>query len=100
MGARLNDTLLETFPFVIGYAIRVAIEEKLKFGREYIKANDNVLVQLYQAMFLEVVGLKVDKALIKNWLRRYSIRDCVSTKVNPKMVRYFQADGYKNFVHD
>ena len=70
-----TKTLQEVLPFLIGRAIIVAFEEMIRFGAEILHLNDKLCAQVYQAVFMEIVGFKVDKVFILNWLTKHSKKE-------------------------
>lgn len=61
--------LLKTYriPFVLGYAIRIAVEEKIKYGERLVMLNSGI-IEIYQILFLELLGLHVDPIYINKHL--------------------------------
>lgn len=47
-----------SLPFVIGYAIRLAIEDKIRYGEKILSLH-NGRKELFQLMFKEITGLSI-----------------------------------------
>ena len=65
----------EVLPFVLGKAIIVGFENQIRFGREILSFNDPQMAQVFQFIYIELVGFKVDQIYILNWLKKYMIKD-------------------------
>ena len=62
-------------PFVLGKAIIVAVLELVRFGNEVISYGDPNHSQIYQVIFMETVGFKVDQVFVSNWIKKHDIPD-------------------------
>ena len=71
----------EAIPFIFGTAIALAYEEKIRFGHEVLTYKDPNSSQLFQAIFMETVGFKVDKVYVTRFIKRKVERE-VPMKAN------------------
>ena len=60
----------EVIPFVLGTAVTLAFEDTIRFGHEVLTYNDPNASQLYQVIFMETVGFKVDRVYVTRYLKR------------------------------
>ena len=66
----MTQKVQEVLPFVFGAAVALAFEEKIRFGHEVLTYKDPNSAQLYQAIFMEIVGFKVDRVYVARFLKR------------------------------
>lgn len=64
----------EVIPFVLGTAITLAFEDTIRFGHEVLTYKDPNAAQLYQVIFMETVGFKVDRVYVTRFLKRKVLR--------------------------
>lgn len=55
--------IIYRLPFIIGQAIRLAVEDKIRYGGKIILTNDGV-TQIHQLIFKEMLGLPVGASFI------------------------------------
>lgn len=58
-------------PFILGRAIIEVFEESIRFGKEILRLHDKNCAQVYQVVFMEMVGFKVDQVYVVKWLRKH-----------------------------
>ena len=71
----LTKQVQETIPFLMGRAISVAFENSIRFGAEIMNFGDKDSSQVYQVIFMEVVGFKVDQVFVRKWLKKHIKKD-------------------------
>jgi len=62
-------------PFLLGRAVILAVEKSIRFGKEILSYSDKYCAQVYQAVFMEISGFKVDQVFVVHWLKRHFIKD-------------------------
>ena len=62
-------------PFILGKAIIVGFEDQIRFGREILSFKDPQMAQVFQFIYVELIGFKVDRIFVLNWLKKYMIKD-------------------------
>ena len=65
----------EILPFLISKAIILGADDQIRFGKELLNFHDSNHCQVYQAIFMEMVGFKVDQVFIMSWLKKHTIKD-------------------------
>ena len=73
-------------PFLLGYAIRLAIEAKIRYGERLVKLHGGI-IEVYQILYLEILGLHVDPIFINKHLQNFSNRD-FPHKPDPKVTEF------------
>lgn len=61
----------EILPFVVGRAITMAFESQVRFGQELLTVHDPECAQVYQVVFMEIVGFKVDEIYVIQWIKKH-----------------------------
>ena len=61
----------DVIPYVFGRAIILGFEELIRFGHEIISFKDPDCAQVYQLIFTETVGFKVDRVFVLKWLKKH-----------------------------
>eukprot|EP00347_Sterkiella_histriomuscorum_P012277 403369208 len=94
-----ENSRARVLPFLIGYAIRIAIEDKIRYGQKILTLH-NGLKEIYQLVFKEITGLSIGQIFIERHLSRYSKRDYFEQKQPSKdVLEYFKVKGdYKEFL--
>ncbi|CDW77413.1 UNKNOWN [Stylonychia lemnae] len=88
-----SEGVLECLPFIIGYAIRIAIEDKVRYGEKILTLH-NGLKEIYQLMFKEITGLSIGQIYIEKHLSKYSKRDYFEmNKPSKEVVEFMKAKG-------
>ena len=64
------DLVIKFLPFLFGAGIQKLMDSYIRFGQQLIRQHDQFLSKLYQFVFLELVGFKVDSIYIQQYLRR------------------------------
>ena len=78
---------------MIGYAIRIAIEDKIRYGEKILTLH-NGLKEIYQLMFKEITGLSIGQIYIEKHLARYSKRDYFeNNKPSKEIAEFMKAKG-------
>jgi len=54
----------------MGLAIILAFTKLVRFSEELLTFGDKKKAQVYQFIFMETVGFKVDKVYIHEWLKK------------------------------
>lgn len=58
---------------MIGHAIRLAVEDKIRYGGKIVLMNDG-LVQIHQMVFKELLGITVGVQFVERHLNKFSIK--------------------------
>ena len=64
------DLVIKFLPFLFGAGIQKLMDSFIRFGQQLIRQHDQFLFKLYQFVFQELVGFKVDSIYIENYLNR------------------------------
>ena len=72
----------------MGHAIRIAIEDKIRYGEKLLKIKNGVQ-EIYQLMFKEITGLSIGQIYIERHLQKYSHMDFYETRKPTKEVLRF-----------
>lgn len=87
MEAYFTKRVQDALPFVVGKAIELAFERQIRFGGESIRFKDPQCAQVYQVVFMELVGFKVDKVYITRYLKRHLD---ASVNLDPEVLDYLE----------
>ena len=49
---------------MVGKAILIAFEKEIRYGHELMAVHDKDCAQVYQVVFMELVGFKVDEIYV------------------------------------
>lgn len=79
--------LQESLPFIIGKAIMISFERQIRFGKEMVSYRDKKCSQVYQVVFMELVGFKVDSVFVQGWLEKHTIR---TPKLSQDVLNFMQ----------
>ena len=71
----LTRQVQDALPFLFGKAIYAAFADLIRYGQSIINFGDAVGVQVYQMIFMEIFGLKVDQVFVTSWLKKHEIEE-------------------------
>ena len=61
---RMRDVIYNALPFLFGQAIVLVFEKYIRHGEYLLRVFDPELSQLYQIIFMEIIGFRVDPSFI------------------------------------
>lgn len=64
----------------------MAILDQIRFGELIVRFNDNGGCQIYQTVFTEMIGFKVDRVFVQNFLNKYLIGE---SKIDEEVLKFF-----------
>ena len=68
-------SIQEILPFIIGKAIILGFEDRIRFGKDLLRYGDIDCTRVYQVIFMEIFGFKVDQVYVLNWIRKHNQPD-------------------------
>ena len=80
-----KDDIFDVFPFIMGYAIRLTVEGKIKNGIHVMKEAHNE-EELYQIVYRELIGFELSSVYLNKHVAKYIVKDIHENREELKSV--------------
>lgn len=83
-----KDDIFDILPFIMGYAIKITVEEKIKNGIHVMKETHNE-EELFQIVYKELIGFELSTVYLNKNIKKYISKDINENKSELENVAAF-----------